>query len=149
MTDILAERAAGRTDSAPSEPTRGIGVLRTVAALGAFGESAAHIPVIQEHLTEAPYIGVGFVLLTVAGLYLGNLLLREDSTWVWLATGVVAAAALVGYVTSRTIGLPQIHDDIGNWGEPLGVVAVVSEALMLVAVLARMAGDHPGGLRRQ
>lgn len=97
----------------------------------------AHIPVISEHLTAAPYIGAGFVLLSIAGFLLGHLLLGADTPPVWFATAAVAALALSGYVLSRTIGLPQIHDDVGNWGEPLGIVAISSEALMLVSAVAQ------------
>lgn len=111
---------------------------RVLAALGAIGEAAGHIPVTQEHLSEAPYIGVGFVLLTVAGFLLAALLLTADTTAVWSATGAVAALALTGFVLSRTVGLPQIRDDIGSWGEPLGIVCLAAEALMLAAAAAQL-----------
>src|SRR5574337_1507122 len=100
---------------------------RGVAAVGAVGEAVAHIPVIQMHLTEAPYLGGAFVLLTVAGFLLGLLLLTADTPRVWLVPGAIAAMALAGYVISRTIGLPEITDDIGNWTEPLGLVAIGAE----------------------
>lgn len=113
---------------------------RLLAAIGAIGEATAHIPVIEQHLSEAPYIGVGFVLLAVAGLVLGVLLLTADTAAVWSATLVVSVLALAGYILSRSIGLPQIHDDIGNWAEPLGIVAVTGEAIMLLTALARFGG---------
>jgi hypothetical protein len=73
-------------------------------------------------------------------------LLSADTTAVWAWTGIVAVLALLGYLLSRTVGLPQIGDDIGNWGEPLGVVCIVAEAVMLVATLAhfitRPSGQH-------
>jgi hypothetical protein len=37
----------------------------------------------------------------------------------------------VGFLASRTVGLPQIGDDVGNWTEPLGFPAVLSEVLMV------------------
>jgi hypothetical protein len=52
-----------------------------------------------------------------------------------VATGVVAALALIGYVLSRVVGLPQIGDDVGNWGDPLAIVAISFESLMLAAAL--------------
>ena len=105
---------------------------RVLASLGAAGEAVAHIPVIDQHLTEAPYIGVAFLLLAVAGLALGHLLLAADTTAVWASTLIVSALALGGYFLSRTTGLPQIHDEIGNWSEPLGIVAVATETVMLL-----------------
>lgn len=115
---------------------------RLLAAVGAVTESIAHIPVTQEHLSEAPYIGVGFVLLTIAGLVLALLLPEHDTDQVWVMTGVVAGLALTGLVLSRTIGLPQIHDDIGNWTGPLAIVAAVGEVIMLVALRLRLL-DRP------
>lgn len=115
---------------------------RVLAALGAIGEAVAHIPVTQEHLTEAPYIGVGFVLLTVAGLLLAQLLLTADTTAVWASTAVIAGLALASYALSRTIGLPQIGDDVGNWTEPLAIVAITAEAIMLATATAHLTFRH-------
>jgi hypothetical protein len=115
---------------------------RVLAALGAIGEAVAHIPVMQEHLTEAPYIGVGFVLLTAAGFLLAQLLLTADTTAVWVSTVVVAGLALAGYVLSRAVGLPQIGDDVGNWTEPLAIVAIAAEALMLATAATHLLSRH-------
>lgn len=115
---------------------------RLPAAIGAAGMAVSHIPVIEMHLSEAPYIGVGFILLTVAGMLLTPLLLTRDTVAVWSASLVVSALALLGYVLSRTVGLPQITDDVGNWGEPLGVVAIVAEAVLLLAAAAHLASSR-------
>lgn len=113
---------------------------RLLAAIGALVEGTAHIPVIDQHLSEAAYIGVGFELLTVAGLVLGVLLLTADTPAVWAATLVVSVLAIAGYVLSRSVGLPQIHDDIGNWAEPLGMVALTGETIMVLTALAHLGG---------
>ena len=42
------------------------------------------------------------------------MLARRDSTGVWSVVTLVAAAAAFAYVVSRTVGLPQLHDDIGK-----------------------------------
>ncbi|MGH3494841.1 MAG: hypothetical protein ACRDQ1_16615, partial [Sciscionella sp.] len=58
-----------------------------------------------------------------------------------LASGLALTADLV----SRTVGMPEIHDDIGNWLEPFGVAAVVAEAVGVVTaarILYRMARRH-------
>ena len=107
--------------------------LATLAALGSIGQAVAHVPVIEPHLVEAPYIGVGFVLLAVAGFYLAVRLLVDPDELVWSATGAVAVLAVLGYVLSRSVGLPQIGDDVGMWADPLGVTAVSCELLMAVA----------------
>lgn len=73
------------------------------------------------------------MLLTVAGFLLSELLLISDSHAVWVSTAVVSVLALLGYLLSRTVGLPQIHDDIGNWTEALGWVATTGELVMPAA----------------
>lgn len=113
---------------------------RVVAAAGAIAEAVAHIPVIEDHFSEAPYIGVLFVLVTVAGFLLAVLLLTADSRAVWVSALVVSALALAAYVLSRTVGLPQIEDDIGHWADPLGTLAIVGEAVMLLSAIAHLRG---------
>ena len=61
-------------------------------------------------------------------------------------SGVIKAlAARVAFVVSRTVGLPQIGDDIGNWTEALGYPALAAEGV--VAVVSAMtlvrARRHP------
>ena len=94
--------------------------------------AAAHIPVIAPHLAEAPYIGALFIALTVACLILAAALCIADTRTVWDLTILVAGLAVLAYVLSRTVGLPEIGDDVGNWAEPLGLVSIISES---VAVL--------------
>jgi hypothetical protein len=45
----------------------------------------------------------------------------------------------VGYVLSRGPGLPGYTDDIGNWAEPLGVLSLVVEGVLLLLALAMLA----------
>lgn len=111
---------------------------RLIAAAAAVSTAVAHLPILQEHLKEAPYIGIGFLLLIIVGLLLSQLLLLADTPAVWTATLVVAVLALLAYVASRTFGLPLIGDDIGNWADPLGIVAVASEAAMVATALAHL-----------
>ncbi|MGC4111721.1 MAG: hypothetical protein QM747_15155 [Nocardioides sp.] len=103
-----------------------------VASLLLFVAAGTHVPLIHEHLEEAPYVGVLFVALSVACVALGLAVLVLDAPGLWLLSAAVCLAAVVAFMASRTIGLPQIGDDIGNWTEPLGFPAVVSEALVPV-----------------
>lgn len=126
---VLTWLLVGRHENSP---------WRLVAAAAAIAEATAHMPVIAVHLTEAPYIGVAFVLLTVAGFLLAQLLLTADTQAVWLSTAVVSALALAAFIYSRTVGLPMIEDHVGDWSDPLGTVAIVSEAVMLAAAILHL-----------
>ncbi|MGN6250408.1 MAG: hypothetical protein ACTHNS_01200 [Marmoricola sp.] len=107
---------------------RWIGVVALLVTAG------THTPLIGEHLEEAPYVGWLFIVLSAASILLAALLVVRDSAAVWFASGATTLLALIAFVLSRTVGLPQIGDDIGNWTEPLGFPAIVAEAV--VAVIA-------------
>ena len=116
--------------------------LRWACALTLLVTAATHIPLVPEHLEEAPYVGVLFILLSAVSILLAAAILVRDLPLVWVTSGTVTLLAFVAFLVSRTIGLPEIGDDIGNWTEPLGFPALVAElATSALAVLAvRRAG---------
>jgi hypothetical protein len=114
--------------------------LRYPAALLAVVAGLAHVPVTPEHLNEAKYIGILFLALTIVCVVLAAALLIWDSPIVWAAIGGACLLAVAAFVLSRTVGLPLISDDIGNWTERLGVVSVLTEtgvAVLSAAALAK------------
>jgi hypothetical protein len=80
-------------------------------------------------LQEAPYQGLLFLanffgsLTAAIGIYRGR-------TWGWSLGFLVAGGALVGYVISRTVGLPGLPVE-EEWLEPLGLLSLLVEALFL------------------
>jgi FtsP/CotA-like multicopper oxidase with cupredoxin domain len=106
--------------------------------------AASHLPVIEDHLDEAPYIGVLFILLSLAYLAASALLAwGRDSRALYLALAVMSVVAVAAYAWSRSFGLPEMADDIGRWTEPLGVVAITSEALAaLTSAVALRSAFH-------
>lgn len=114
--------------------------LRWVVAGAALVAAIAHIPVTGPHLHEAPYMGVLFILLTVACLALAATLLVADVPAVYAAMTVVCGLAIVGYAATRLVAFPLLSDDVGNWFEPLGVVSVLSEAVVVVAAFLALRG---------
>lgn len=117
--------------------------LRWPAALTLVVAGAVHIPVTPEHLEEAPYIGYSFIALTAVCFLLALVILVADTPAVWTAIGVVTALALGAYLLSRSVALPQIGDDVGNWLEPLGVVAIVFEGLTIALAVAALRRARP------
>ena len=119
---------------------------RWVLAVAALVASVAHIPVTPEHLTEAPYMGVLFVLLSVACVVLAGIALVRDVPAVYLASAAVCGLAIVGYAATRLVAFPMLGDDVGNWLEPLGVVSILSEAIVVGAALSalRRVSGRPG-----
>ncbi|MGI9158021.1 MAG: hypothetical protein ACR2FG_15550 [Marmoricola sp.] len=112
--------------------------LRWFGAVLLLVTAAVHVPMVPEHLEEAPYIGALFIALAVVGVLLAVLLVLRDTPAVWAVSGIVALLAVVAFLVSRTMGLPQIGDDIGSWGEPLGFPALVAETLAALAALVAL-----------
>lgn len=123
--------------------------LRLLVAAGAVVAAGAHVPVIAPHLREAPYMGVLFVLFTAACLVLAVGLVVSEQAELPAASAALCGAAIVAYCLTRLVALPQLADDVGNWTEPLGVVSVLSEALVVVAsvVLLRRQRSGAAGAR--
>jgi hypothetical protein len=74
-----------------------------------------------------------YVAACVASLVLAVALLLHPSRLTLLAAVGLAGSVLAGFVLSRTTGLPSATGDIGNWTEPLGLVSMIVEG-MIVAV---------------
>jgi hypothetical protein len=104
-----------------------------------FVASLAHVPVIPAHLQEAPYMGVLFILFTLAAFTLAAVLAAGPAPALSRVAGVLCAAAVLAYAVTRIVALPDLADDVGNWTEPLGLVSVTSElgVVLLTTVAAR------------
>ena len=112
--------------------------LRLPAAAAALVAAAAHVPVTGALLREAPYIGVLFIVLEITLAILALALVMADTRPVWAASGIAPALAISAYVLSRVVALPQMADDVGNWTEPLGVVSVGFEALLILCAVGQL-----------
>ncbi|MCC9309814.1 hypothetical protein LN042_22545 [Kitasatospora sp. RB6PN24] len=86
------------------------------------------------------YVGVGYYLLEVTGVIAAVLLplagRKVPALPVWVLAAGVGVGPLLGYVLSRGPGLPDYSDDKGNWTEPLGLVSLAVEALLIVLAAA-------------
>jgi hypothetical protein len=109
--------------------------LRWLFVVAALVAAAAHVPVIGPHLDEAPYMGVLFVVLTVGCSALAAAAVVRDSAAVYAAAVVTCGLAVAGYVATRLVAFPMLADDVGNWLEPLGVVSIVSESVVVAISL--------------
>lgn len=91
-------------------------------------------------LKDPAYVGYLYYALESAAALAALLLLTQRSALVgWpLALGV-AIEPIIGYSVTRTIGLPNYNDDIGNWTEPLGVTSLVVEGLLLSSTFIALA----------
>ncbi|NYJ74741.1 hypothetical protein [Allobranchiibius huperziae] len=108
---------------------------RWVVAVFAVVAAVAHIPVTGEHLREAPYMGWLFIVLTVGCLSIAGAALVRDSSAVYALAVLTCGLAVAGYAATRLTAFPMLSDDVGNWLEPLGVVSVITETIVVVAAI--------------
>ena len=112
-------------------------IARMVGVVGCLAVAAIHV-IDQGGVpgTKGPeYVQLLYYALEAAGVLVAALLLTKHARVGWLLSLGVAAGPIVGYVLSRGPGLPNYTDDIGNWGEPLGVVSLVVEGILLILAL--------------
>jgi hypothetical protein len=115
-------------------------VARMVGGLGCLAVAAIHV-IDQGGLpgSKGPeYVQIMYYALEVAGVVVAALLLANQARVGWLLSLGVAAGPIVGYVLSRGPGLPDYTDDIGNWTEPLGVISLIVEAILLILAAASL-----------
>jgi hypothetical protein len=89
--------------------------------------AGAHVPVVGEHLQEAPYMGVEFLVLIIGCILIGAGALIGDSAALYLIAVIACGLAIAGYIATRVVAFPALADDVGNWLEPLGLVSLIAE----------------------
>jgi len=87
---------------------------------------------------DAPYKGALFVVNGIGALIAAVGIWRGARVWGWGLGLLVAAGAFVGYVISRTVGLPGLGVDV--WLEPLGVASLIVEGLFALTALKVLLG---------
>ena len=110
--------------------------LKSLAILAILGTGLIHVVEAREAFGEATYKGLLFVanglgaLVAAAGIYRNQRGLGWGLGW---GLGLlVAGGALVGYVASRTVGLPGLPAEPDAWFEPMGVASLACEGLFVV-----------------
>lgn len=104
---------------------------RAAVAVGLVGVAVVHLADLPGKMEEVPYLGWMYVGLMAVALVLAEIVLVKPSRLAFLAAAGLSAATIVGFVLTRTTGLPNATDDIGNWTEPLGLVSLLVEAVVV------------------
>jgi hypothetical protein len=106
----------------------------TLTIAGVAGIGLIHLLDSVDTFHETRWLFWAYVLLMAATIAVAGALLHDPGRRAFAAAALVAAAPLVGYVLSRTTGLPGADDDIGNWADPLGLASLwVEGAVVLTA----------------
>ena len=103
------------------------------------GIAATHVADLPDKLAEAHYMAAMFCGLIVSSLALaGCLAVGYRTRAAWTCAAALSASTIVGYVLSRTVGLPQLEDHVGMWWDPWGVAAIVCELGVIALALRRV-----------
>jgi len=106
--------------------------LKIVAMVAIFATGLIHLVTAPDSFGEATYKGLLFVANGVGGLVAAVGVYRDRGDWGWLLGALVAGGAFVGYVLSRTVGLPGLPAESEAWLEPLGVASLIAEGVFLM-----------------
>ena len=131
---------ATTTTNGTSRATRS-GVVLTGLELAGIGGLTSMIAIHATELAgktdEVAYLGFGYLALIVASV-LSIVMIGTRDRRGWVLAGATAAATLVGYVLTRTTGLPGSHDDVGNWSETLAVWSMITEIGVVALAMAAL-----------
>lgn len=129
-TAQLLGQTSRNQDLPPGQPADA--AIRAVAAIGLMAVGIIHALEIPGQLGGAAWLTAGFSALAIAGPVCGLWLLVRPGRLPWMAAGLICLSAALGYVLTRSMTMPGDAGDVGNWLEPLGVTALITEGIVVV-----------------
>ncbi|MFF4349137.1 hypothetical protein [Streptomyces sp. NPDC001530] len=120
--------------------------LTGVGVCCAAGNTVLHTLLIPDHLEEKFYIGIAFAVGSAVMLAVAVALVGLTRPLVaWLTGALVSLGMIIGFLLSRTVGLPDGYYEPG-WEPPYGPLSLLVEGLFILAFLVWLAvrGTPPG-----
>ena len=117
--------------AAPAIAVQGVGALLALAVAAVHIADQGGIGT----LADPDWVGWAYRLVEVGGVLTALALLLRPARWgafPWMAAVALAVGPMLGYLTSRTLGLPGDTGDIGNWGDWVGTVSLAVEAALIL-----------------
>ena len=127
--------------------------LRGLGAVCAVGNTVLHTLLVPDHLEEKFYIGVLFAVGSAVMLVVAAALVTVKRPMAaWLTGSLVSLGMVVGFLLSRTVGLPYGYYEPG-WEAPYGPLSLLVEGVFVLAFLTWLGvrtevGVAPGSLYR-
>ena len=78
---------------------------------------------------ETRYMAYGYIAVIAVSLILAEVISTRRETRAMYAAASLSVAVLLGFIVNRTIGMPGAMEDVGNWGEPLGIASLFAESI--------------------
>ena len=119
--------------------------LRFTGALLALGVAVVHVAD-QGGITSfnsPDWLGWSFRLIEVGGVLTAILLLLPWAGRLgWAAGALVGLGPFLGYLATRSVGLPGDPGDVGDWGYWVGTVSLLVEAALVMLSVSMLAARH-------
>jgi len=96
------------------------------------GIGLIHLSMVPAEYEEAQYMGLLFAINFLAAIIAALGILRRE-VWGWVLGLVIAAGSIIGYILSRTVGLPGM--EIEAWLQPMGLLSLIVEGIFFVLVI--------------
>jgi hypothetical protein len=112
---------------------------RLLGAAAILGIGVIHILDAASTYHSTRWIFWAYVAVIVSAVPVALTLLHWASPIAWGAAVMLAGGPLLGYLLSRSIGLPGDAPDVGNWLCTLGITALFTETLLIALGATRLA----------
>ena len=118
-------------------------VGRAVGIVGLVGIALIHFLDAFSVIDESKFVFGLYIMLMIVTVLASGILLRTDSRRTWMLAGGTAGLTLLGFILTRTTGLPGFPDNVGNWREPLGLASLWVEGMVLALSVYKVATTPP------
>jgi hypothetical protein len=131
-TEAVTERLTPRTE-AGALPDIAVRAVSALLAIAVAGVHVADQGGITKFNSPPDWLGWGYRLIEVGGVLTALVLLMPWTKWLgWAAAVLLGTGPFLGYLTSRSIGVPGDPGDVGNWGYWVGTVSLIVEAALVI-----------------
>ena len=117
-------------------------LTRVAVITGLGGMAVVHILQAPEAFAATFYVGFLFCCAVVVSLVLAAAVAASSDSRATELAGGFASLVLLLYLISRCFGLPAFTDDVGVWNEPLGLLSMVAEGLVICVTAATMSAPR-------
>jgi hypothetical protein len=117
------------------QPASDIDMITRAAAVPALAALAViHVVDLPGTLGPDRLVGIGYLGIIAVAIMAGGVMIARSHWLAWAAAGGMAAAAMTGYLLTRSLpgGFLGDHGDVGNWRCPLGIAALSVETLIIL-----------------
>ena len=125
-----------------TSPLRAPKIIVMLAILAILVTGAIHFKDAPDAYGDAHYKGVLFALNGVGALIAALGIGLGARSWGWGLGLLIAAGSIVGYVASRTVGLPGLPAEPDAWLEPLGVLSLIAEGIFTALAIWVLSRGH-------